>query len=409
MGDVAPLSYEAEFNSLNAFTALANKIDELNRDPIYEGLRHAEFVGVPEVYNTLLRLGELLFDLSDSQTDPLLKRYYEQMVYNLPYITGPDSDVEKTYYQLVSAMNLPVTVVRFALAMFGYKYWIQDPNSDRCDAIFAIGELVKRYEIPSGFIDYLKKFFNVDDNFSVVVVDENLLVLGGSQGARRDIFGQTPSGSSHVSDSPDGSGNKCVVIRKYTNVVPEKIEKALACGEMLFTDSFWKSNGFDTNNRYDRFVNGQHVDLMAHETSEAVVTGKILGSDKPMQECLATTAGFTSLVYLHGINKLSLDDLLDARIYLLSKIVMTVAANTLGVYTPGYAFMLKRLLDNKAFSMIDDGQINSVNWEIFDSTMESIAVELRDELYKDPYPTPNLQDRVVNVREHPIIQQFSYT
>lgn len=396
----------------NSLALCANRIDVLNRAPEYQGLNQADFIGVPEVYNTLMELGGLLFELSKFQTDPLLRRYYEQMAYNLPSVTQPDSEVEKTYFQLISQAQLPVRIVRYATYMEGYRYWNQDRRPSRYDTIFAFGELVKRYEIPSEFIDHLKKFSGVDTQFTVVVVDEKLIVLGGSQGARQDINGQTPSGSSHNSDNPDGSGGECVVIRKYTNVVPEKINKALNCADRLFTGDFWESNNFDLNDRYVRFVNGQHLDLLAHETAEAVLTNKFLDSDTPIKECLATTAGFTSLVYMNGIGEISTNDLHDARIYLLSKIVMTVAADIPGVYTPGYAYMLKGLLENKAFSMSDDGQITSVNWEVFNRTMESIAIELRDLLNKDKSPTPNfLQKRVKAVRQHPIIQhinQFAY-
>lgn len=362
--------------ALHSFIDAVEEFNIANSDALLSSVPHEDFIRLPQVQDLLNQIQGGLLHLATS-ADGDIAAYYELLALHLSDITRPETPSEIMYGLLMLESPLPFDILRFSLALYDFTYGIES-GSDRRNTILAIGSIENRYEVPEAFLNYIKSFLQIDADFRSVIVDENLLYLGASQEARAKISGQRPSGSSHVINTTDGA--KLILVRRYTSVVEKKIADTFHSASVFMSDDFWKKN---FNNNYDtilvNFRIGQRLGLIAHEIAEGVASEKLEGANRARQECLYTAAGFMGLKELNRIGELSEMDLLNARVYQLSRIIMALSEKYTGDdYTPGYALMYQTLRSNGAFSFTSGGQIDFVDWSVFDKSMEQIAVELRE-------------------------------
>ena len=380
-------------------------LDQLNRAEEHLALSHDSFIKLTNVEDVFIEIQKMLDRLATNSIKPFAL-YYSQLASDLSLVTKPDSLSEIMYGEIMATAKTPFFMLRAGFAMDDYNYDVPK-GSDRRNTIYAVSRILNRSIVSDTFVSHMEQFFRENQNPQVIVVDEYLIVLGASQAERSRKTLQRPAGSSHLMDRPDGG--KRVLIRIYVNeaIVGDKVRTASSYAKEFFSSGFWSSLGFDINDEQQgRFSNGQHWDLIAHEATEAIGTYSLSGSDREMQECLYTAAGFSGLLKMKELGEISENDLIDARIYLLSKISMSLSGDYTGVYISGYALLFQELIKNGALILDQDDRISDLDFSVFDSTMESVAIQLREILSKNPNPMINILGLPEIIRENPVIQKL---
>lgn len=367
------------------------RLNSINLDPKYLSLKHANFVGLPEVSVSLSKIQEdLLLLAAKSQGD--LASYYELLALSIGGVTNPRTPSEIMYGCLVSELEIGSPVIRFSPALYDFNYGFP-AGSDRRDTIFAIGIITDRYNVSPNFLTYVRDFLKINDDFEATIIDESLIHLGASQLSRSKISGQKPSGSSHVMNKPDGG--KRIVVRRYADVVGIKVAETMSHMDAIFSEEFLSGNEL-----HDRLISGHRWSLLSHEVAEAVGTDWLNGANRAMQECLYTATGFMGLKELNRVGELSDEDFINAKTYQLARIIMSLTQEYTGdAYTPGNALMYQTLIKNGAIT-ISSGKIDNVDWHLFDESMDQIAVELRDTFMRTKDPLVNIESLPYRIQEN---------
>ncbi|PIR42886.1 hypothetical protein CO058_00920 [candidate division WWE3 bacterium CG_4_9_14_0_2_um_filter_35_11] len=346
------------------------------------GLSHGEFIRGEYVALIIDRVRDCLLTLSELSENIYLKAYYLALSGDFGFVIKPNSLSEIAYGELIANSTPEQMVIRLGfLHDYNYENKRTDKDGSRRDLVFNICKVVSYKDIPEGFVQSLKEFFDTQENHQVTIVEEKVVLFGASQASRVVSDNVVPTGSSHIMDS-EGNGYR-IVIRRYVNTGNEKVRLMSMTAKSIFSSEFFGSIGIDLSDERSQetllqmLSYGQYIDLISHEIAEGMGTRELTGTNRAIQECLFTAVGFSTLVSLVGrASGISNENLINTRIYTLSEIFTMLAGDYTGNYIPGYALMYKRLVKDNALTFDEAGFVSHVDWEIFDSVMGNIAGEM---------------------------------